>query len=111
MNIFEIPLRPSTAQKVKITLNGTVYTTIVRWNDVSICWIMDLYDEAGVVPVLCGVPLITGTNLLGQYAYLDIDGGLGGAMVVQTVAVGHPPDEVPSFTDLGTDGHLYYVTP
>jgi hypothetical protein len=105
--LLEVPLSPSTAQKIQVTLDNTVYVAVFTWNGVSGCWIMDLYQADGTTPVLRGTPLVTGADLLSQYAYLE----LGGSLVALTIAVGHPPDEVPSFDDLGIDGHLYYVVP
>lgn len=107
MTTLEIPLSPSQNQRLQVTLNSIAYALVCRWNDVSTCWILDVYEADGTTAVLRGVPLVTGADLLGQYAYL----GLGGSLVVLTIAVGHPPEEVPTFDNLGTDGHLYFVTP
>jgi hypothetical protein len=71
---------------------------------------LDIYDS-NWDPIVMGTPLVTGTDLLGQFGYLGI--GKSGAswvqLVVMTIAVGHSPDEVPTFQDLGVDGHLYEV--
>ena len=53
--------------------------------------------------LVSGIPLVTGVNLLEQYAHL----GFGGGLYVQTTS---NPDEVPTFTNLGVDGLLYWVT-
>lgn len=104
---LEIPLTANENQRLQVTLNGATYTMVARWNGVSKCWILDIYDAAGTAPILRGVPLITGADLLAQYAYLE----LGGMLIALTIAVGHPPEEVPTFENMGIDGYLYYVTP
>lgn len=101
MSAHEIPLR-STPQRFAITLGiGTILTFV--WNKSAGCWVIDI-DASGGVPILHGVPIVTGADLLEQFAYL----GLGGALISQT---DHDTDAVPTFTNLGTSGHLYFVTP
>lgn len=73
------------------------------WNEKSACWVMDLSDANGN-QILVGVPMVTGADLLGQFEYL----GFGGQMVVRT---DHNADAVPTFTNLGDAGHVYFVTP
>lgn len=63
-------------------------------------WVLDISD-ANNNPLACGIPLVTGTNLLAQYRYLNI----GGAIVVSTDGSDLPPTQ----TNLGTSGHLYFV--
>ena len=105
---YEIPLVPGQGQVLQTTLQGVTYTLKVVWNPVAACWVMDILDETGLVPILRGVPLVTGHDLLEQYEYLYV--GSNAAMMVTTVGVGESPDEVPTFSDLGIDGKLYYVT-
>jgi hypothetical protein len=106
--VVEIPTISGQNFKEKITLSGVEYTLVFQWNQVSNCWILDIYDTTGLIPILRGTPLITGADLLNQYLYLDI--AVSGGLLVETLAVGHSPDEVPTFTNLGSDGHLFYVT-
>jgi hypothetical protein len=65
-------------------------------------WTLDIADQAGT-PILCGMPLVTGADLLGQYAYLN----LGGHLAVRSEGI---PDAVPTFENLGSGSHLYWVT-
>lgn len=65
-------------------------------------WTIDIADAAGN-NLLCGVPLITGADLLGQFAYLDLGGHLA-------VTSDGEPDAVPTFDNLGSGSHLYWVT-
>lgn len=73
------------------------------WNDPAQCWIVSLYDDNGNA-IIEGMAMVTGANLLEQFAYL----GLGFQLVVQS---DNDPDEVPSYTTLGTTGHLYCPSP
>ena len=99
MAVFLIPFTPAQPQSFQISLNGITYTMKVRWCDPFNCWILDLADVSNN-PILQGIPLITGTDLLSQYAYL----GLGFSLVVQT---NNDVDAVPTFANLGSQGNLY----
>lgn len=74
-----------------------------KWNVPANCWMIDLFDADGN-QILQGLALITGADLLEQFAYL----GLGGQIVAQT---DHDTDAVPTFENLGSSGHMYYLTP
>lgn len=103
MSISEIPLQPR-AQRLKIEMNGIEYILRFRWNGVSNCWIMDIADSSNV-PLVNGIPLITGANLLDQFNYLRIGNGV--KMLVYTFG---DPDGVPTYTSLGDTSRLYFVT-
>lgn len=102
MAVFEIPFVPGQAQTMQISLNGTVYTIKVRWCDPASCWTLDLSDSSGN-PIIQGIPLVTGADLLTQYEYL----GIGGALIAQT---DNDVDAVPAFDNLGSQAGLYFVT-
>lgn len=100
--IFQLPLQ-ITAQTFSITLSGIIYNLTFQYRDaIEGGWILDIGDVNNV-PILQGVPLVTGVNLLAKYQYLGFIGGL----YVQTTT---DPDAVPTFENLGTDGQVYYVT-
>lgn len=99
MQINEIPLSPDN-QQFRIQLASTTYTLRVIWRDAA-GWIMDVMDS-GSTPILSGVPLVTGANLLQQYPEL----GINGALVV--VCDNGAPDE-PTKTNLGAFSHLAFV--
>ena len=99
MSITEIPLTPDN-QQFRIQLAQVTYTLRLIWRDAA-GWIMDVQDSGGV-PLLCGVPLVTGLNLLMQYPQL----GINGALVVGCDA-GKPAE--PTETNLGIDSHLIFV--
>ncbi len=63
---------------------------------------MDIADASGN-PMVGSIPLVTGADLLEQYAYL----GFGGALLVVTTQ--GPPDTVPGFGDLGVTSSVFFL--
>ncbi|VVD75620.1 bacteriophage protein [Pandoraea aquatica] len=101
-NFYEIPFSP-TPQAFRVTLSGVEYTLTVQYRAADNAgWMLDIADANGA-PILGGLPLVTGTDLLAPYAYL----GLGGRLWVQ--GAGHP-DNTPTFDDLGVGSHVFWVT-
>lgn len=98
---YLIPLQP-TPQTLTISLSGVQYQLTVRWNETNQSWIIDIADSNGN-PILSGIPMVTGADLLEQFEYLDI----GGMLLAQTSS---NTDAVPTFANLGSDGNLYFVT-
>jgi len=96
---FEIPLIAS-PQTLSIVLAGVPYQLRVVWNQANGSWVMDIADTNGV-PILQGIPLVTGADLLEQFGYLNF----GGSLIVQT---DNAPNSVPTFKNLGDTGHLYF---
>ena len=97
---FEIPLRPQ-AQSLTVQLGTTVYNLRLVWLDVPMGgWLLDINDANGN-PILCGVPLVTGVDLLAQYPDLAFGGKL---------FVGSDGDltQVPGYSDLGVTSHLWW---
>lgn len=103
MTPFEIPLQPSAAQKLVVTMANVQYTLTFRWNVPANAWIVDFADENGA-PIVEGIPIVTGADLLAQLRYLNF----GGALIAQT---DNDQDAVPTFSNLGVTGHVYFVTP
>lgn len=102
MTAYEIPLSAK-PQTFSIALSGVTYKMTLRWNIPASVWMLDISDANGNL-MIGSVPLVTGADLLAQYAYL----GFVGKLVVQT---DNDPDAVPTFENLGTTAHLYYITP
>jgi hypothetical protein len=107
MTIWTIPLYPS-AQSISIALSGTRYhmTFLYRDGPPDCCggagWVVDIADSQGN-PLVCGVPLVTGADLLEQYAYLNFGGKLG-------VISDGDPTAVPTFNALGVTSRVVWVT-
>ena len=101
MAIYEIPLSP-TPQSFSITLGGVSYRITVKYQNTDMGgWFIDIADSTGAA-LVNGIPLVTGADLLGQYKHL----GFSGALRVQT---SNNPDAIPTWENLGTQSHLYWV--
>ena len=67
MAIQEIPLTADN-QQFSIILAGITWRISIIWRDLY--WIMDLQNDRGE-PVISGIPLVTGADLLAQYTPLS----------------------------------------
>jgi hypothetical protein len=101
--VEEFPLRAE-AQQIQITLGGIEYTVRFGWGDTADGgWFIDMTDIDGV-PLLRGLPLTAGEDVLQQVAYL----GIPGEIRVQT----HGDDLVePTYANLGANGKVLFITP
>ena len=66
------------------------------------CWILDIYDDVEK-PMVRGIPIVTGADLLQQFEYL----GFGGMLLVWSTE--GPWHTIPDFDALGTNSNVYYV--
>lgn len=101
MSVYEIPVTPGQPQTMFVQFpNGKTYQLRLIYqftpND---CWLLDINDAFGN-SILCGVPLITGADLLAQYEYLGFDCSL---YCTTDADVG----AVPKFYNLGKTAHLW----
>lgn len=103
MQTYEIPLTPE-AQQFLVTLAGVQYRFTLQWRGAPVGggWFLDIADSQNN-RILSGIPLVTGCNLLEQYAYV----GIGGELWVQSDL---DAGAVPTYANLGTTSHLYFVT-
>ena len=97
----EIPLGP-TPRRQTMTLAGVVWQLRTRWCEPQAAWVVDFLDANGL-DVLDGVPLVTGVDLLEQFPHMNF----GGQLIAQT---DHDKNAPPTLADLGSSGHLYFVT-
>jgi len=97
--IYEIPLRPQPQLASVLFPNGSIYQLrlLYQFNDDN--WIMDILDVLDE-PIICGIPLVTGADLLAQYEYL----GLGCALYCTTDGDQFAP---PLWWNLGSTAHLW----
>lgn len=101
MATFKIPLTPE-PQTFFISLAGVKYRLTLRFRAATDAgWVLDIADAQGA-PLVEGIALVTGTDLLAPYAYL----GIGGKLVVRSDA---DPDAVPTFANLGVGSQLYFA--
>ena len=98
--IAEIPLRG--AETFQVTLANTVYNLSVIWRD-PFGWFLDIARQDGT-KLVSGIPMVSGIDLLQPYPQFQF----GGALVLATD--GNPTAD-PTFDNLGTACHLYFVTP
>lgn len=97
--ISEIPLSPDN-QQFNISLADTTYKMRLLWRDAA-GWVMDMQDSGGN-PMITGIPLVTGVDLLAQYAFM----GFGFSLYV---GCDDATQEYPTKIDLGNGSHLYIV--
>ncbi len=105
-DFYEIPLRPESAT-FRISLSGKVYQFSVVWRDNDQGgWFLGISDFNGQ-PLVLGIPMVTGLNLLYQFGYLGIGADGSGLFMIsdKDAFVG------PSYDSLGTSCKLYYVVP
>ena len=101
MAVFEIPLRPATAQTLKVALNDRVYGFSLAYIDEAEGgWTLDIADEAGS-PLVAGIALLPGQDLLEPYPDL----GIGVRLAVVT-----PGEQEcrPNFDGLGVHSKLLF---
>lgn len=101
MRTFKIPLTPDN-QIFNIHLGAKHYLIELRWNAETQLWAIDIADFTTKTPLVNGIPLITGANLLDQFEYLEIPGQL----IVLT-----EDNKPPGYNDLGSDSAgLYFYS-
>jgi hypothetical protein len=102
---FEIPKSPTPSSNSIQFPNGVTYTLSFQYLFVveNPIWIMDISD-ANANPIACGIPLITGADLLAQLQYLGFDCSM-------FATTDGDPTAPPTFYNLGTAGHLRISTP
>jgi len=99
---YRVPLKPGAPQRLSVALGQVEYRLTLKYRDVEQGgWVLDIAD-ANDAPIVSGVPLVTGADLLGQYKHL----GFAGRLWVQTPS---NPDAAPTFDGLG-DALLWWVT-
>ena len=99
MSVYEIPLAPTPQQLSVLFPSGTVYVfRLIFQFTPNPCWLLDIND-ANDNPLVLGIPLVTGADLLAQYGYL----GFGCAMYCYTDG---DLGAVPTLANLGVTSHL-----
>jgi hypothetical protein len=98
-NWLEIPMKPF-PQRLTVSFNGIEYILTLYYIDCTEGgWIMDIEDANGA-DLVCGIPLVTGANLLDQYDYLNFG-------VVLITSTDGAFLETPTYDNLGTVSHLW----
>lgn len=101
--VWEFPLLPQ-PQQMQVQLGEVDYTVRFGW-----CaspeggWFIDIADVDGK-PIIRGLTLTAGENILQQFDYL----GIPGEIRVQTDS---EPLVEPTFENLGSNGKVLFITP
>ena len=99
--ILEVPTNPR-SETFLITLAGVQYKITLRWvNTIETGWLMDVAKGDGT-PLVNGIAVVSGIDLLGQYPQYNFGGKLG-------VFVSGDPTGVPTYETLGNEGKLYFI--
>lgn len=101
---LEIPLIAQN-QTLTTTLAGVTYQLAVTWRDAPANnggWVLDISDE-NANPLVQGIAMVTGADLMAQHPEV----GFPGQLWVQS---DFDPGAVPTFDNLGSGSHLYFVT-
>ncbi len=101
--IYEIPLKPSTPQRLRVGLPAITVIIALSW-----CiadeggWIMDIADENGD-PLVEGIALVTGVDLAAQYPDIGLP--------PMWITTDGDQDAPPTYDSLGVSSHLYFAGP
>ncbi|CDG20696.1 conserved protein of unknown function [Xenorhabdus poinarii G6] len=99
MNIVEIPLRAEN-QQFDIQLGGINYRMQLQWRDCA-GWILDIMHPNSE-PIVTGIPLVFGVDILEQHSYLSFNGSL--------VFYYDDPKNETGKEELGKNNRLYFFS-
>jgi uncharacterized phage-like protein YoqJ len=99
-----VPLTSDPCQVVTITLDGTEYDLIVKWNEARQSWSMDVLRRADQVYLAMGVSLFLGVDLLSGFGVQ-----IGNFFMIDESEQGI--DATSDDGDLGGRVKLYYFAP
>jgi len=106
MAVYKIPLIVGTPQSLNVIFGVTEYRLRLLYRDAPEGgWTLDIIDSVSNTELVCGIPLVTGTDLLRQYRHL----GITGSLVAFTDS--DPAETPPTFDNLGGSSNLYFVVP
>ena len=102
MVAYEVPVSPK-PESFSLELANVGFKFTTAWCPPLSCWVISitLPDDT---PVVMGIPVVTGVDLLAPYAYL----GFGGGLIAQPLG---DVDTPPTFENFGVSGLLFFVTP
>lgn len=103
MAVFEVPVS-NEPQTFEINLAGTDYLLTCRFNNSDEAgWFLDIANAETAEPIVAGIPIITGADLLAGLAYL----GIGGQLFCYTDGAA---TAVPTYENLGIESHVFFQT-
>ena len=101
LQAFKIPLI-SVPQRFAINLGGRSFIMINVWNPQHQSWEISMLDGDTEEYIFACMPLVTGVDLLKQFAHL----GINGSLIVYTDGNDFA---VPTEFNLGNESNLYYL--
>ena len=100
MTTYQIPVNNQN-QTFQVQLLNVEYTFRIMWNQFGNCWYLDIGDINNN-PLIDSLPLLPGRDILKQFKYLNIGGGL----VVYNTSTPLLP---PGYNDFGVSSFMYFV--
>jgi hypothetical protein len=100
--IGELPLTTDCPQSFNCQLGETTYQFNLIWNDRSSVWMMDIINPTTQTPIISGLALVLGADLLEDSAL-----GIGALVVVDETGTGTEA----SVTSLGDTTNVYWISP
>lgn len=100
--ILLLPMTPDNPQSFVTQLGNTNYRFELRWNSRSNVWTMDISNPVTQAPIISGIALVLGADLLAAYAL-----GMGGVVVWDETGTGTEA----SLSSLGTSTNVYWISP
>jgi hypothetical protein len=100
MAVFTIPVSNQN-QTVKVSILNIVYNLRLVWNQFGNCWYLDIADVNNN-SIISSLRLLPGFNILKQFKYL----GIGGGLFAQNIGNINAP---PGFNDLGLASFLFFI--
>ena len=105
MTFYQLPLNNTYPwYTFQITLSGVVYSLVIRYNNRSNRYMMDINDPSGN-QILSGVVLLINRNLTGQYTTLSLPPGI--FFVTDETSQGIQPTQY----SFGISNSLWYEDP
>lgn len=99
--VFKIPLT-NIPQRFEIELSGRSLLMTSQWNGQQSAWEISISDQITDEPLIVCLPLVTGVDLLKQFAHI----GIPGQLVCYTDGDQFAP---PTMENLGQEAALYYL--
>ena len=98
---LELPPSTDRPQSFTTQLGSAVYQFDLRWNDRSNVWTMDISDPVSGNPIVSGLAVVLGADLLKPYAL-----GIGTLILVDETST----NTEAALDSLGSSVNLYWVS-
>lgn len=99
--MIELPIEPAASQRFTSQLGTEKYTFTIDWNYRADCFMLTMVKDIGSEPLMRGVPVVLGADLLDPYNYL-----IGSLLLVDTTNLGKEA----TIADFGVRTKLYWFS-